>query len=189
MRKFFLFMMVSVDGYFEGPDHDISWHNVDSEFSEFVHGQDQTIGTLVFGHRTYDLMASFWPNPQGMAADAETARFMNATPKIVASKRPFTADWENTTIASGSGTIVGEVKKLKEQDGKDIAIFGSNMLCVSLMEAGLVDEFRIMVNPVALGRGTSLFAGLSKKTNFKLSKTREFKSGNVLFTFHSPYIS
>jgi dihydrofolate reductase len=69
---------------------------------------------------------------------------------------------------------------MKGVSGKDIAIFGSNELCVSLMEKDLVDEFRIMVNPIALGAGTPLFTGLSKKVRLKLEKIREFKSGNVL---------
>jgi dihydrofolate reductase len=172
-------MMVSVDGYFEGPNHDLSWHNVDVEFNAFAHEQNiGPVGTLLFGHRTYDLMASVWPKPEGMAMDPETAKFMNETPKMVASHLPFTPEWENTTVLSED--VVGEIERMKGVSGKDIAIFGSNELCVSLMEKDLVDEFRIMVNPIALGAGTPLFTGLSKKVRLKLEKIREFKSGNVL---------
>jgi len=167
-------MMVTVDGYFEGLEHDISWHNVDAEFNTFADKQlEEEIGTLLFGHRTYDLMASFWPK-----SDSPTAQLMNSMPKIVASHHAFQPEWENTTVVSEN--VIGEIEKLKAQPGKDIAIFGSDILCVSLMEKGLIDEFRIMVNPVALGAGTSLFAGLSKRVNLKLIKTREFSSGNVL---------
>src|SRR5258708_1229114 len=95
MRKIFLFMLVSVDGYFEGPDHDISWHNVDKEFNEFANNQLEEIGTLLFGRRTYDLMASFWPKSK-----STTAGLMNALPKVVVSHSIFEPEWENTTIIS-----------------------------------------------------------------------------------------
>ena len=166
-------MLVSVDGYFEGPDHDISWHNVDKEFNEFANNQLEEIGILLFGRRTYDLMASFWPKSK-----STTAGLMNALPKVVVSHSIFEPEWENTTVISTN--VIDEIQKLKAQPGKDIAIFGSNMLCVSLMEAGLVDEFRIMTCPVALGKGTSLFAGLSKRVKFHLAKQHKFDSGNLL---------
>jgi dihydrofolate reductase len=173
MRKTFLFMMVTVDGYFEGVDHDISWHNVDAEFNVFANQQLEESGALIFGHTTYELMAGYWPTAKGA-----TAKFMNEMPKYVASREPFTSDWNNTTIWSDD--VVGKIKKLKEDAGKDIVVMGSNNLCVSLMEAGLMDEFRIMVNPVALGKGSPLFVGLSKTTKLRLIKTHEFKSGNML---------
>ena len=169
-------MMVSVDGYFEGLNHDLSWHNVDAEFNEFVHEQNiGLVDTLLFGHRTYDLMASVWPKPEGMAADPETARFMNETPKIVASRTGFAPEWEHTTVITGN--VVDEIKKIKAMPGKDIAIFGSNELCVSLMEEDLVDEFRIMVNPVALGAGSPLFTGLTKKVKFRLDMNEGIQIG------------
>jgi dihydrofolate reductase len=172
-------MVVSVDGYFEGPNHDISWHNVDADFNTFAIEQLGEIGMLVFGHRTYDLMAGFWPTPQGIAENAAIAKLMNDMPKIVVSHQPFKADWSNTTVISEN--VNETIKDLKAKSGeKDMAIFGSNNLCVSLMEAGLVDEFRLMINPVALGNGSSLFTGLSKKVPLTLAKTRPFNSGNIL---------
>jgi len=175
--------MVSVDGYFEGEGHDISWHNANNEeFEDFVHEQNPTIGTILFGRKTYDMMAAFWPTEQGRTADKPTADIMTATPKIVASHTPFKPEWANTTVVSEN--VMDEVKKLKEESGKDIAILGSNNFCVSLMEEGLVDEFRIMVNPIALGKGSALFTGLSKPTNLTLASTRAFKSGNILNTYH-----
>lgn len=171
-------MLVSVDGYFEAPGHDISWHNVDGEFHDFANEQLAETGALLFGKRTYDMMAAWWPTQQGEEADSATAKFMNALPKVAVSHEDFKPAWANTSVVSGD--VPAAIKKLKEAPGKDIAIFGSNALCVSLMEAGLVDEFRIMVCPVALGAGTPLFAGLSKRMPLKILKTREFKSGNVL---------
>lgn len=174
--------MVSLDGYFEGVGHDLSWHNVDAEFNAFAHEQNiGPVGTLLFGRTTYELMAGYWPKPAGAVDDPETARFMNETPKVVASTEPFAPDWQGTTVVSAN--VIEEIEKLKAGPGKEIAIFGSNKLCVSLMEKGLVDEFRVMVNPVAIGAGTPLFAGLDKRYKFKLIKTRQFSSGNVLLTY------
>jgi dihydrofolate reductase len=182
MRKIFLFMMTSVEGYFEGPNHDLSWHNVDAEFNAFAHEQNiGPVDTLLFGRTTYELMAGYWPTPAGVADDPETARFMNETPKVVASFQPFAPAWEKTTVIFKD--VEEEIKRLKAGPGKAIAIFGSNQLCVSLMEKGLVDEFRIMVNPIVLGAGHSLFAGLSKRVKLKLVNTRAFRSGNILLTY------
>ncbi|HET8581070.1 MAG TPA: dihydrofolate reductase family protein [Candidatus Paceibacterota bacterium] len=177
MRKIFLFMMVSLDGYFEGTGHDISWHNVDAEFNAFAHEQNNQLDTVLFGRRTYDLMASFWPTPEGMRDDDATAQWMMRAKKVVVSE-PFEPTWENTTVVSGN--VADEIRKLKEEPGTDIALLGSNMLCVSLMEAGLVDEFRLMVNPIAIGNGTPLFSGLSKPHALTLIDSRTFANGNVL---------
>jgi dihydrofolate reductase len=181
MRNLCAFLMVSVDGYFEGVNRDLSWHNVDAEFQDFAHDHNSRIGTLLFGHRTYELMAGFWPTPQGMAVDPETAVFMNTTPKVVFSRSPLKPEWSNVTVVSAN--VLDEISKLKSQPGNEIAIFGSNSLLVSLMAAELVDEFRILVAPVALGKGTPLFAGLAKNVKLKLVATRGFNSGNVLHRY------
>jgi dihydrofolate reductase len=171
-------MMVSMDGYFEGEGHDLSWHNVDEEFNNFVHAQNASIGTILFGRRTYEMMAAFWPTSQGSEADKLTADFMTATQKVVISDTPLRSEWANTRVVNEQ--VNEEIAKLKAEPGNDIAMFGSNALCVSLMEAGLVDEFRVMISPVAIGKGTPVFEGLSKKIKFKLVDSRTFKSGNVL---------
>lgn len=181
MRKVFLFMMVTLDGYFEGPNHDINWHNVDGEFHDFANQQLGTIDTLVFGRRTYDMMASWWPTPEGLAADPTTAKLMNETGKVVFSHQQGTTDWQNSHLVVDHATE--EIKKLKAGPGSDIAIFGSNNLVTSLMPDNLVDEFRIMINPVALGKGSSLFTGLENPTKFNRTAIREFGNGNVLVTY------
>jgi dihydrofolate reductase len=178
MRRVYLFMMVSLDGYFEGEDHDLSWHNVDGEFNDFAHEQLRETGALLFGKRTYDLMAGFWPTPQGQADDKEIAATMSALPKVVVSNRPVRPSWQPTKVVTAN--VHEEITKLKLESGKSIAILGSNALCVSLMEAALVDEFRLMVNPVAIGKGTPLFAGLAKRVKLNFVGSRAFKNGNVL---------
>ncbi len=178
MRKVYLFMMVSLDGYFEGPGHDLSWHNVDGEFVEFAVEQLDNIGAILFGRTTYQMMAEYWPSEHGTEDDPETAKRMNALPKYVASRTLKSVGWNNSHLLGSD--VAKEVKALRSKPGKPIAIFGSNSLCVSLMEAGLVDEFRIMVNPIAIGSGTPLFHGLKGRYPLRLIKTREFASGNVL---------
>ena len=182
MRKVFLFMMVSLDGYFEMPNHDLSWHHVDTEFNEaFAIRQLEEIDTLLFGRKTYEMMASFWPTDLAKD-DPIVARLMNETPKVVFSHTLDKTDWSNTTLVADGAAE--EVSRLKNQPGKDIAIFGSNNLCVSLMQDDLVDEFRIMINPVVVGAGTRLFDGIKDKVEMKrTANSREFKNGNVLLTY------
>src|SRR5688572_13512557 len=98
MRKVFLFMMVTVDGFFEGPDQDIDWHNVDEEFNEFAINQLDEVGVLLFGRVTYQLMASYWPTQSAKQNDPVIAERMNSVPKIVFSKTLETVDWDNTRL-------------------------------------------------------------------------------------------
>ena len=178
MRKIVLFMNVSLDGFFEGPGHDISWTK--SDFEAFSADQSVEVDTLLFGHRTYEMM-KFWATPQAEEMAPAIAKFMNERHKVVASHAPFEPGWRNVTVIHGD--VAGEIRKLKGQPGKTMMMFGSNELCVSLMEHGLVDEFQILLNPVALGEGTSLFAGLAKKAELTLMETRTFKSGVVMLTY------
>lgn len=183
MGRISLFMNVTLDGYFEGPNHDISFFKGDDEDNTFF--REQTSGgegaTVLLGHRTYELMRSWWPTQQAKEANPEVAEFMNEMPKVVVAHQRFDPGWNNVRVISGD--IAGEVRKLKEQPGKHIVILGSNTLCVSLMQEGLIDEVQILVNPVVLGEGTPLFVGLPQKADLKLLRAREFKSGNVLLTY------
>jgi dihydrofolate reductase len=181
MRKVFLFNMTSVDGFFEGPNQDISWHTADEEFNEFAIEQLNEIGTLLFGRVTYQLMASYWPTEAAINDDPIVAGLMNSLPKIVFSKTLDKAEWNNSRLAKEN--VVEEVLQLKDQPGKDIAIFGSSDLAVTLSENGLIDEYRIIVSPVFLGNGTSLLKGIKEKLSLKFLNARIFKSGNVLLYY------
>lgn len=180
MRKMLSFMMTSADGYHAGPGEALDWHNVDQEFSQFALAQLREAGTLVFGRVTYEGMAAFWPTPAGEQSDPHVAKAMNTTPKIVISRTLAQATWAGTRLISTDAEE--ELAKLKQQPGKDIVIAGSSTLTASLLHTGLLDELRIMVNPVILGQGRSLFAGAGK-TSLKLLKTRQFTSGNVLIYY------
>jgi dihydrofolate reductase len=181
MRRVFLFMMVTLDGFFEGPNHDIDWHNVDEEFNEFAIQQLDDVDTLLFGRVTYEGMASYWPTQFAKENDPVVADKMNTVPKIVFSRTLDKAEWTNSRLVKEH--IAEEVSKLKQQQGRDLAIFGSSDLAVSLLQMGLIDELRIMVNPVVLGNGKRLFAGIDEKLNLKLLKTQTFRSGNVLLYY------
>lgn len=181
MRKIILFMMTSVDGYFEGPDHDISWHNVDEDFNSFAQKQIHEMDLMMFGRRTYEMMAEYWPTEAAINDDPTIAKLMNETSKVVISSSLESTDWQNTKIINEN--VEDEIKKLKNQEGKNIIIFGSNELVVNLTRLGLMDEYRIMVAPVVIGSGTSLFEGLDQKVNLKLIKSEPFKNGNVLLCY------
>ena len=181
MRKLILFMLISLDGFYEGPGHSLDWHNVDAEFNEFANAQVDSVDMLLFGRVTYEMMAAFWPTPSAAADDPVTAEAMNRLPKIVFSRTLPSADWQNTRLVKDN--ILEQVTKLKKQPGKDLIIFGSSDLSVTLIWHGLIDEFRIMLNPVALGEGKSLFKGLPGRLDLELINARTFKSGNVLLYY------
>src|SRR5512141_1528389 len=122
MRRIFLFMNVSLDGYFEGPGHDIAWAHGGSE--PFSADESQAVDTILLGRRTYELMRAFWPTPQAAESQPEIARFMNERRKVVASHKPFEPGWKNVTVISGD--VVGEVSRLKEQPGQTMIMLGSN---------------------------------------------------------------
>jgi dihydrofolate reductase len=185
MRKVYLFMMLSLDGYFEGPNHDLSWHNVDDEFNKFAIEQLREADLILFGRRTYELMESYWPeavkDPTISKVNLEIANSINNTNKIVFSrtldKVNETENWKNVKLIREFNP--DEIRRLKEQPGKGMWVGGSD-LAVSFIKAGLIDEFRFMINPVVVGAGTPIFRGMVGKLKLELIKTRPFKSGNVL---------
>ena len=174
--------MVTLDGLFEGQDHNLFWHNVDAEFNEFAVAQLNEIGTLLFGRVTYQMMASYWPTAEAVENDPVVADLMNRMPKIVVSKTMTTAEWSNTELIKDQ--IADEISKLKKQSGQDLAIFGSASLMSTLMRMELIDEHRVMVNPVILGTGIPLFQTINK-FNLRLIRTRVFGNGNVLLCYES----
>lgn len=185
MRKMFLFMMISLDGYMEGLDHDLSWHHVDEEFNAFAAKQMQEADTILMGKNTYQLMESFWPSKAGLEDDPEVAGLMNTTPKIVVShsleKVNETGHWKNIRLIKDN--LSEEVEALKNTEGKDIIVLGSNNLCVTLLQENLLDEIRIMVNPVVIGDGTPLFQGIKEKVTLTLTNLRQFSNGNILLSY------
>lgn len=180
MRKLFSFNMMTLDGFFEGPKGEIDWHNADNqEFNEFAIAQTSAVDTLIFGRKTYQLMASYWPTETAVNSDPIVADLMNRLSKIVFSRTLENVDWQNTKLIRDNAQQ--EIQNLKMQPGRDMAIFGSANLIASLMD--VIDEHRVMVNPILLGGGSPLFKPRSDRVKLALVSVRPFDSGNVLLTY------
>jgi dihydrofolate reductase len=182
MRKVHVFDNVSLDGFFADASGDMSWaHKHDEEWNAFASGNASGTSVLLFGRVTYEMMAAFWPTPEAARRLPAVARGMNASPKLVFSRTLDRASWQNTTLLKGD--LAGEVKKLKQQDGPDIVILGSGSIVSQLTEARLIDEYQIVVNPIVLGRGRSLFETVTDRVGLALTKTRTFENGNAVMWY------
>jgi dihydrofolate reductase len=124
-------------------------------------------------------MAAYWPT--ATEDDPEVIEFMNSVPKVAVSTTLERADWNNTTLVSDD--LAEYVKEVKERPGKEIAMFGSVRLTASVLELGLVDELRVMVFPILLGKGVSMFSTLNGRVPLELCRTTTFRSGNVLLVY------
>jgi len=182
MRKLIVFNHVTLDGYFVDRNGDMRWaHKQDAEWNAFVAENARGGGELVFGRITHEMMASFWPTPQAIQNMPTVAEGMNRAPKVVFSRTLEKASWSNTKLVKGD--IAAEVRRMKKEPGLDMVIFGSGSIVSQLAQAGLVDEFQIVVNPVVLGKGRTMFDGVQKKLDLKLTKSRAFGNGNVLMCY------
>lgn len=181
MRKLGVFNLVTLDGYVAGKDGDISWHRVDEQFEELAIQASNSGNTLLFGRITYQLMASYWPTPEAARTDPVVAAGMNHAEKVVFSRTLLKADWNNTRLVNDD--MIEEVRRLKQGSGKDLTILGSGNIVAQLAQADLIDEYQMLLNPVALGRGRTMFEGVHGPLSFTLGKTRVFKNGNILLTY------
>lgn len=184
MRKLVVFNAVTLDGYFTGENGDISWAHTnpeDAEWNDFVAGNASGDGLLLFGRITYELMASYWPTPLAAENDPVVAKGMNNLPKIVFSRTLAEVSWQNTSLVKSN--LVTEVQKLKNEAGSDMTILGSGTIVSQLAAARLIDEYQIVVVPVVLGRGRTMFAGLSENLPLQLTKSRAFTNGNVFLRY------
>ena len=180
-KKVIVFNLVTVDGFFEGPQGlgDLSWHNVDAEFNEFAIEQMKAIDTLIFGRKTYEMMASYWPKPEVIKNDPIVAKLMNEVPKLVFASTLNEFNWSNSSLVNGD--MVTTIKNLKAKANKDIFIFGSGKLTNEFLKKGLIDEIRIIINPLLLGGGTPMFK--DNKVGLQLLKAKTFKNANVLLFY------
>lgn len=181
MRKIIVSNLVSLDGFFEGSNRELDWFVVEEEFFEYAKELLRSVDTILFGRVTYEGMASYWPTQAAKDNDPTITHKMNNLSKIVFSKTLSRVEWNNSKLVKGN--IAEEIPKLKQEPGKDIVIFGSGSIVSALTRIGLIDEYRIIVNPVILGKGNPLFKGLQDKLNLELLKTKKLKSGVVIFYY------
>lgn len=183
MRKIILMMSVSIDGFFEGPNRDISWHLVNDELHQHFNDECRAMGAFMDGRITHELMADFWPtadqDPDITPTMAEFAGIWRDMPKFVFSRTLTTADWNTTVLRD---VVPEEIAELKAQPGGDLALSGAN-LAATFMRQGLIDEYRIYVHPVVLGKGKPLFQSPDVRMNLKLAGTRTFGNGVVLLQY------
>ncbi len=187
MRKLVLFMHLSLDGFAAGPHGELDWVSYDEELEKHAEDIVSTVGSPLYGRVTYQMMEGYWPTVlQDTAAtkhDLDHARWVEDVEKIVFSETLEKVEWNNTRLIKDN--IAEEVLKLKQQPGKDLVIFGSPGLARSLMQLGLIDAYRLTINPVILGSGIPLFADVEDKINLKLVNSRTFRSGVVALHYET----
>lgn len=181
MRRIISQMMVTLDGYYSGPNGEINWHVVDEEHQLFSSQFLKSIDTILFGRTTYEMMENYWASDLGKVADPIVSNYMNSLNKIVISTALNTVNWNNTVLIKKN--IKEEINKLKQASGKDIAILGSPTLATKLANEDLIDEYWIIVNPILLGKGKSIFHNIADKKEFHLIESKTFKSGNILHRY------
>ncbi len=184
MRSLTVFNNVTLDGYFTGANGDFSWAHSgkpDAEFDAFVAGNAAGGGELLFGRITYEMMAGYWPSPLARANDPAVAERMNALPKVVFSRTLAKASWNNTQLVKGD--LVTAVRNLRAEPGEGMVVLGSGSIVAQLAAAGLVDEYQLVVQPVVLGAGRTMFDGVHGPLGLRLKGSRAFPGGKVLLTY------
>jgi dihydrofolate reductase len=183
-RKLFLQINMTVDGYVEDANGDIDWHFADAEFDSFILDTLRSIDGMVFGRVAFEKLAAYWPTAEASAASEtqrETARLMNELPKHVLSHTLTGSDWHNSHVLSRD--VPAEIERLKARPGKALALFAGATAATSLVRLGVVDELRLIIDPLLQGGGTRLFDGKGEPTRLELTTTRPFASGAVVLTY------
>lgn len=190
MRRIVMINWVSIDGYFAGPNGEYDWMVRDPEVDRALHEpktgetEAQSPDSMLLGNTTYTLFENSWPqiakDPNAPPELHKMAAEVNGMTKLVFSRTRKEVPWENSRLFRGN--LIEEVKKLKQTDGASILIFGSGSLVQQLAREGLIDEYLIVVSPVVLGEGKSLFTDVGKH-NLQLLEAKAFPSGNVLLRY------
>jgi dihydrofolate reductase len=183
MKKLRMFNFITLNGFYKDIANDIGWHTHGVEESDFSNEMLKQNNILLFGRVTYQMMAAFWPTDMAINSMPQVAHRMNDAEKIVFSKTLKKADWKNTTIIEED--IIEKVKRIKQTAHKDLTILGSGSIVNQFAEAGLIDTYQLLLDPIAIGKGTPLFHDIKQHLNLSLVDTRVFKSGSVLLTYES----
>ena len=184
MARLNMFNSISLDGYFTDSSNDMSWAHAggdNKEFQDFVAGNAKGTNALIFGRVTYEMMAAFWPTPMAAQAMPEVAKGMNAAPKYVFSRSMKKADWAGTTVLNGDPAQ--EIARLKRDSKVDMTILGSGSIVKQLTAAGLIDDYQLLICPVILGGGRTLFEGVPGQPMLKLENSRTFGNGKVFLHY------
>jgi dihydrofolate reductase len=188
MRRIVLWMGVSLDGFIEGPNRELDWHMVDDELHGHVNEELSAMGAFLHGRVMYELMAGFWPtadtDPSSTGPMVEFARIWRDMPKIVYSKTLERADWNATVVHE---VVPEQIEELKAQPGGDLALGGAD-IAAAFMRLDLIDEYRIYVHPVVIGRGKPLFQPTEATIELRLAETRAFGNGVVLLRYQRPHV-
>jgi dihydrofolate reductase len=177
MRKIVAGLFISLDGVTESPQN---WQMglMDDEAGADVGRGMEEADTILLGRRTYEEFAGYWPNA---APDDPFTQYINNTPKVVVSNTVTSSDWKNTTFISGD--VSGQLRSLKEQDGKNIGMTGSVTLVRSLLRDGLLDELRLQLYPIVVGTGKHLFEESIGQLPLKLIESKTTSKGIALLHY------
>jgi dihydrofolate reductase len=178
MRRLIVSNIMSLDGLFEEePNAEFNWPVVEEEFFAYAREMLRSVDTILFGRKTYLFMAAYWPT----APRDEIADQMNNLRKVVFSRTLERAEWNNSQLVQGDAAP--EVAKLKRAAGRDMVILGSASLASSLLKADLIDEYRVILQPVVLGRGNPLFQSIDGRIRMKLTRTDVLGTGVVVLYY------
>jgi dihydrofolate reductase len=186
MRKLILSMQVSLDGFIEGPNGDSSWLiKDDDEQWQDLFEMVESVDLFLLGRAMFPGYRDYWKQaltkPGFSSNEVAYARLAEKTNHIVFSNTVKDPEWSNTKIVKGR--VAEEVAKLKNQPGKDIQVVGGAKLAATVIEAGLVDEYRLRINPVIVGSGKSFFKDQNTKRFLELISTKKLKSGIVIVRY------
>lgn len=181
MSKLIMWNVITLDGYFEGEKNwELSFHETvwGPETERFSLEQLNAADYLVFGRTTYEGMAAYWKTAKGEIAD-----FMNKLPKIVCSRTLNSVDWNNSILIKEN--VADEIAKLKAKSNKDMYVFGSANLSETLIKENLIDEYRICIAPVIIGKGRYLFAKGLPERKLSLISSQPLMTGGVILKYNS----
>lgn len=183
MGRLIYSMSVSLDGFVATQSRSLDWVMVDDELHAFFNAEARAMSAFLYGRRMYELMVGYWPiadsDPAATPPMLEFARIWSDKPKIVFSKSLSRVEWNSRLVGDDA---VGEVVRLKERPGFDMDV-GGPTTAAALIQAGLVDEYRLYVHPLLLGAGTPFFPPLDERIGLKLVETRTFDSGVVYLRY------
>jgi dihydrofolate reductase len=185
MAKLFLHISVSLDGFIEDENKSLDWTFGTSEFDDYINALLHSIDGMIFGRKAHELLAQYWPaaetDAKQSAVNLDTARLMNVLPKYALTRGGYKTDWANSHVISGD--MAAEIGKLKREAKKDIALFAGAGAAQSLSDLGLIDEYRLLLNPILLGNGKLLFGPGHRQVKLALKDVTRFGSGAMVLAY------